>query len=159
MLAIPEGLKVVELFVPGTTDGAARTSDVICLKNVKRCWVVLGSSGGAAAAVTWALQQATDVAAGTNKAVANAVPLWHNADTSTSDTLTKATAAVSKATAAAALPTLTVFQVDPSQLDVANGYDCLYVTTLGANALNLLAGYALCEMRYEGDASPSVIAD
>lgn len=154
-----EVLKIVELFPVGTTDGGARTSDAICLKNVIRCTLVLGSYGGAAAAVTWTPRQATDVAIGTTKALSVVCPIWHNDDTSADDTLDAETAAVAYATAAAAANTITVIQVDPDTLDVDGGYDCLYVLTSGASASNLIAGYALCEMRYQGDSSPSVIVD
>jgi len=156
---VPEVLKIVELFPVGTTDGGARTSDAICLKNVIRCTLVLGSYGGAAAAVTWTPRQATDVGVGTNKALTVACPIWHNASTAASDKLVAQTAAVNFATAAAADNTLTVIQVDTDTLDVDGGYDCLYVTTGGASASNLIAGYALCQMRYQGDSSPTVITD
>ncbi|MBM3494760.1 MAG: hypothetical protein FJX72_10670 [Armatimonadetes bacterium] len=160
MSPIPESVRVNHMILPGVTDGAARTSATICLKNVRRAWIVCSSSGGAAAIVTWSLFQATDIASATNKAVANAVPIWHCASTAVSDLFVKQTAGVLFATAAAAVPNLTVFEVDPSQLDVANGYDCLYVTTLGANAGNLLCVLALCEMRYQdSDGGPTIIVD
>ena len=157
---LENGLHVVEMITPGTTDGGARTSDAISMKNVQRCWLVCSAQGGAAAAVTWTPMQATDVAIGTNKVLTNAVPIQHVADCATSDVLARATAAKLYATAAAAKNTITIFQIDPDvALDVDGGYDCLYVTTLGANAANLLSVVALCELRYSGETNPSVIVD
>jgi len=150
----------VELIAPGVTDGAARTSDAISLKNVVRAWIVCSCDGGAAAAVTWTLRQATDVAIGTNKVLTNVVPIMHTADCATTDVGARATAAKNYATAAAALHNITVFQVDPdTALDVDGGYDCLYLTTAGVNAGNLLSVVAILEMRYAGDTMPSVIID
>lgn len=157
---LENGLHVVAMIQPGVTDGGARTSDAISMKNVQRCWLVCSSSGGAAAAVTWTPMQATDVAIATNKVLTNVVPIQHVADTDTSDVLVRATAAKNYATAAAAEPTITIFQIDPDvALDVDGGYDCLYVMTSGANAGNLLSVVALCELRYSGETNPTVIAD
>jgi uncharacterized MnhB-related membrane protein len=153
-------MHVVEMIAPGVTDGGARTSDAISMKNVLRCWLVCSCDGGAAAIVTWTLMQATDVAIGTNKVLTNVVPIMHTADCATTDVEVRQSAAKSFATAAAALDNITVFQIDPdTALDVDGGYDCLYVMTSGANAGNLLSVVALCEMRYEGDTVPTVITD
>ena len=153
-------LNVVELITPGTTDAGARTSDAISMKNVVRAWLVCSAAQGGATAVTWTLMQATDVAIGTNKVLTNAVPIQYNADCAAADVLARATAAKLYATVAAVKHTLTVFQIDPDvALDVDGGYDCLYVTTLGAQILNLLSAIAVLEMRYQGDTMPSVIID
>ena len=153
-------LNVVELITPGITDGGARTSDAISLKNVQRAWLICSAQQAAAAAVTWTPMQATDVAIGTNKVLTNAVPIQYNADCAAADVLARATAAKLYATVAAVKHTLTVFQIDPDvALDVDGGYDCLYVTTLGAQILNLLSAIAVLEMRYQGDTMPSVIID
>ncbi len=154
-------LNYVELLTPGTTDAGARTSDCISLKNVQRAWIVCSADQGGATAVTWTLMQAVDVAmTGTPKVLTNVVPIRETVACATSDVQAKATAAKLFATAAAVKHSIVVFQIDPDvALDVDGGFDCLYVTTAGAQILNLLSVVAVLEMRYQGETMPSVIVD
>lgn len=158
MLAIPEGLKVVELLSPAT-DAAGRTGTYLSLKNVKRAWIVAYITQGNAATVLLSPYQATVVAGTDGKVLANAVPIWSDLDCAASDTLTKRTAAVNYTTDAGVKHKIVIFQIDPSQLDLANGFDCITLVTGASNVANITSALALLEMRYQGDASPSVIAD
>jgi hypothetical protein len=104
--------------------------------------------------------QAQDVAGTGAKVLANAVPIWSNLDTATSDTLIRRTDAVSYTTDAAVKNKQVIFEIDPALLDLNNGFDCVYVTTGASNAANITAGlFMLTELRYSQETPPSAIAD
>jgi len=103
------------------------------LANCQMC-TIMASITIAAAATTITIEQATTRIGGSTKAITVPVPIWHNADVAVTDTLVRQTAAVSFTTAATAHPTLTIFQVDPATLDVANGFYFIVAKTSVAAA-------------------------
>jgi hypothetical protein len=97
---LPEQFKIVEALT-NATDAAGRTGDYVSLKNAVMCWVVFYVTQGNAATIAVSLQQASAVAGTGTKVLTNAVPIWSNLDTATSDTLVRRTDAVNYTTDAA----------------------------------------------------------
>src|SRR5690349_14644864 len=95
-----EGAKIVEALAPAA-DAAGRTGSYVTMKDAARAFVVVHITQGNAATIALSLLQATAVAGTGSKALANAVPIWSNLDTATSDALVARTAAVSYTTDAA----------------------------------------------------------
>jgi hypothetical protein len=138
---IPAHLKPVQLLNPQTTNGAL-TSKVITLKNAMKAFVVFEFTQAVAFASVPTLNQATNIAAGTNKA-GPAVPIWANEDTAASDVLVKQADASSYTLAANVKNKQVVFEIDPSRLDVNNGYKTIYFTMASSSqATNLVSATA-----------------
>jgi hypothetical protein len=101
------------------------TSQVISLKNAHKAWLVLDFTQAVGHATTPTLNQATSIAAGTNKA-GPTVDIWANEDCAATDTLVKQTAGASYAVTNDVKKKQVVFEIDPTRLDVNGGYDCVY---------------------------------
>lgn len=158
-LTIPNQMKVVEAFAPAA-DAAGRSSDIVSLKNVSKATIIVNLTQGNAATVALTLMQAQDVSGTGAKALANTVPIWSNLDTAATDTLVRRTDGVAYTTDAAVKNKTVIFEVDASQLDVNNGFDCLYVTTGASNAANITQGtFLLHGLRFQQATPPSAIID
>ncbi len=146
--------------LPLAADGAGRISRGVSLKNAAYATVIAKIAQGNAATVALTLQQATNVAGGGAKTISNPAPIWANLDTDASDTLTRQPDGVSFTTDAALKNKLVVFHVDPAYFDVANGYDCLIVSTGASNAANLTSvDVFLGGNRFQGEPMPTAIVD
>lgn len=157
-LGIPEDIKPVLLF-SGAANAVA--CDVISCKLANRVWFLILHTGANDTDLTLQLQEATDVAAGTNKAVTTACPIWRDDDAgTTSDTPVRQTdddnIVIDPATQA---PVLAVIEWDPAKHDVANGYDCIYLADTGGHAGNFCHIFGLVQMKYRQSTPPSVIVD
>jgi hypothetical protein len=136
-----EKVQIVPGFAPISMT-AARTGDVVSLKNYRRCLVLffkgIGTDGQDP---TLTLLQGTDVAFGTNKALTFTtiykkedltsladVGQWTKVTQSAANTYTHTDAAQSEA--------LWAIDVSADDLDSANGYDCLRasVNDVGTNS-------------------------
>lgn len=158
-LTLPENCKIVEAMAPAA-DAAGRTGDYISLKNAGRAFVVVQITQGAADTIALTIEQATAVAGTGHKPITNVVPIWSNLDTATSDTLVKRTSAVDYTTDAGVKNKMVIFQVDPADLDVAGGFDCLTVITGASNALNITSAfYVLTDIRHQAATPPAAITD
>ena len=146
-------LQVVQAIAP-QTGASARTSDYISLKNVVKCLVVCELAMATTDTCAITIEQATTVAGAGHTAITDVVPIWSNLNTSTSNTLTARTAAVSYTTDAVAANKIVVFQIDPAILD--DTYDVISVVMGASNASNYYSAVFLCEMKYSG---ADVIAD
>lgn len=156
--SFPTDYKLVQLANPKTTNGGV-TSDVISTKNGFRHWIVVELTQAVGHATAVALKQATSVAGSTNKA-APSVAIWANEDTAASDTLVKQTSAASYTVTNDVKNKQIVFEVDPVALDVANGYDCLYVTVADSSqATNLVSITAYADTKFKQATPPSIIID
>lgn len=156
--SLPQNMKIVQLTSPVTTNGGV-TTDVISLKNAHKAWLVVELTQAQANATQLSLKQATDVAAGTNKA-GPTVPIWANEDTVASDTLVKQADAASYTVANDAKHKQVVFEIDPSRLDIANGYDCVYLVSADSTqATDFISVTAYLQTRYEQATPPSAIID
>lgn len=158
-LTLPQQLKIVEAMAPAT-DAAGRSSDIINLKNAGKAYILVSLTQGNAATVTLTPMQAQDVAGTGAKVLANAVPIWSNLDTATSDTLVRRADAVNYTTDAALKNKQVVFEIDPALLDINNGFDCVYFTTGASNVANITAAvFLLTDLRYGQETPPSAIVD
>ena len=157
-MTLPEIMKIIEAIVP-TAANSIGTGDYVCLKNVKRAWVVCQHYTAADNDVILGLYEATDVAAGTKAAVTATVPIWQNTDTSLSDALARGTDAATITIDTGALKNqIAVFEWDPALFTA--GYDCLavYCTDEG-HASNIFSALYVLEMRYMSNLPPTVITD
>ena len=156
-ICLPEVTKIVEAITPQA--GAGITGDYVSLKNVHRAFVVVHIAQAAVNTVAISIEQASAVAPTGSKVITNTVPIWANEDCVASDALVRQTDAVDFTTSAAQKHKIVVFQIDPTTLDLANGFDCITVKTGASDATNITAAqYYLCE-RYQQATPPSAIID
>lgn len=143
--------------IPPATDAAGRASDWISLKNVAgKAYIVVQITQGNSATVTITPQQATNVSGASAKAIP-AVPIWANLDTAAGETMVRRTDAANYTTDAGVKNKIVVFEIEPSALDVENGFDCLNFTTGASNVANITAGmFVLPYMRF-GGATPQAV--
>jgi hypothetical protein len=134
-------------------------SDRICTKNLKRVIFLISHAGTNDTDLTIALDEATDVAAGTHAAVAATFPIAVDINHgTTSDTLVRATDAASyvldPATAGSAIVAI---EWDPAKHTA--GYDCIAVSGSGGHSSNTVTIIALGEAKYAQASLPTVITD
>jgi len=141
-----------------TTNGDC---DYVSLKNFDRCTIVIAVDNATTVtggAIT--LKQATAVA-GTGEKALSFAKMWANTDVAAADTLTE-TAVTSDTFTTATTDNknlLYVIEVKASDLDVANGFDCLRVDSLlMANAVGFVQ-YILHGARYASPLAVSAITD
>ncbi len=157
-LSLPVNFKIVELFNCKTTN-ASLTSQVVSLKTAHKAWAIFNFTQAVGHATTPTLNQATSIAATTNKA-GPTVPIWWNLDTSLTDTLIKQADAASFALDTNAKHEQVVFEIDPSRLDVNGGYDCIYFTSAtSSQATNFVSANLIIQSAYEQGTPPSAIVD
>lgn len=163
--SIMEFLNPCHGVLPGDLSGGASTSDAVCLKNYEGCLILFYKEPGKTGDdPTLTLKQATDVAIGTNKALditdyyikqgtLTAVGTFTHTTQSAANTITNATLAESQC--------IIAVDIKAEMLDIANDYDCLYVTiadpgTAGQNGSLMLIPYG---PKYGKDPLPSAIVD
>jgi hypothetical protein len=156
MINLTQEMKIVEAITPQV--GAAITGDYVSLKNVQMAWVIVHIAQGNAATVAITIEQASDVAGTGHVAITKVVPIWANLDCVASDTLVRATDAVSYTTDAGVKHKTIVFQIDPATLSLANG-DCITVLTAASHADNITSALYLLETRYPQATPPAAITD
>jgi len=159
-MTLAEKMKIVDLSQgPKTTNGGL-TTDYVSMKNYARATVVLSLTQSTGHATQILPKQATAVAGTSAKAFTNVLPIWHNENVATSDTLTRQTNAVSFTPAATATGMDVVFQIDADKLDMANGFDCLnFVLADSSVSANIASCVAYLEPRYPQANPPSAITD
>lgn len=157
-IMLPEQFKIVEA-MPNATDAAGRTGDYVSLKNAICAWVEVAITQGNAATIALTIEQASAVAGTGTKAITATVPIWSNLDTAATDTLVRRTDAVSYTTDAGVKNKMVIFQIDPSQLDVANGFDCITVKTGASNVANLTGARYWLQTALQQATPPSAITD
>lgn len=128
-------------------DAAGRTSTYKSLRNCSgKVYIKCEVNQGNAAQVTFTPLQATSSAGAGSKAIP-AVPIFYNADTTVSDTLAVQTAAASfQADNVTGKVKFVVFEFDPAELDMANGFNHIAIQTSASNAANITQA----EMQYLG---------
>lgn len=155
------GLKHVQMLAPVTSNGGA-TSDIICLKNCNKAYIVVEFKMPAGHATTITPLQCTDVAnsLSDNKALTNNVRAWKCADTETNDTLTAMTAAKNFAATNQAKNQTIVIEITPHALDVAEGFDCIYCTVAASSqATDFVSITAWLDYKYRQATPPTAITD
>lgn len=135
-ISLPQNGAIVELLDPAT-DAAGRTSPYVSLKLFHKAWIIFHVQQGNAATIALTVNQAKDVSGTSAKAITVNTPIWANQDTSASDALTAQTAGVSFTTSATLKNKIVVFEINPSDLDVANGFRSIALTTGASNAANV----------------------
>ncbi len=156
--SLPENFKLVE-GISNLTDGAVRTADHVSLKNARRAWAIITILGGAATAMDLNPYQSTVVAGTDDKVFVKVLRWWMNADTGTTDTLVAGTAAIDVNTAATATNKMVVIQFDPTDLDIANNFDCISLRTEGDEANNLISLLWVLETDFQQATPPAAITD
>lgn len=143
-----ENTQVVEAIHP-QTGASARTGDAISMQKAGHVTVLVNINQTTADTSAITIEQGTDVAFGTNKALATEVPIYLVADCLTSDVWVRQTDAVAFTTSTAAKPKMVAFEIDAEDLDVAGGYDCLRVKVGASAAGNLVAAqYIAGKLRF-----------
>jgi len=137
-------------------DAAGRTSTYKSLRNCSgKVAIVCRVNQGNAAQVTFSPLQAQD-SSGTGSKAIPSVPIFYNADTSASDTLVAQTAAASfQADATTSKDKFVVFEFDPAELDLANGFNHIAVQTSASNAANITDAWMEYLGRYQQTAPPA----
>lgn len=158
MFNFAQQMKVVCL---NDTAANAVVCDAVSMKNLIRGWFLVHHSGANDTDLTLSLYQATDVAIGTNKAVTTALPNYLDSDQgTTSDTLVKQTDAYTLTIDPATQNgVLWVLEVDPTVLDLANGYDCVYLDDSGGHGSNRCEIFFVGLPNYQGASLPTIITD
>jgi len=149
---ISEQVKIVAAIAPQV--GAAITGDYISLKKAGHVTVLVDINQANAAPVAITIEQATAVAGTGSKPLAVDVPIYLVADAAVSDEWVRQDDDVAYTTSAATKHKLVAFEINPSDLDVAGGFDCITVKTAASNAANITAAsYLLSALRYGVGAS------
>lgn len=156
---LSEQAKIVQGLAPITP--STSTPDYVCMKNYSKFTAIISVNNGATvtgSAIT--LKQAQAVANTGEKALAF-TKMYANVDVANTDALTE-TAVVSNTFTTAttnSLQTMYVIEVDGSELDTANGFDCIRVGTgNGVNAVTSVV-YILWPAKYGKAVPPSAIVD
>jgi hypothetical protein len=141
-----------------TTNGDC---DIVSLKNFGRCTIVIAVDNATTVtggAIT--LKQSTSVAGGSEKAL-GFTKMWANLDTAASDTLVETAVASNTFTTDTTdnKNLLYVIEVDSSDLDIANGFDCLRVDSLLMASAVGFVQYILHDSRYSSPLAVSAIVD
>ena len=158
MFSLPENLKIVR--VQQTVAANSFTmSDYISCKNAHKVWFLINHAGATDTDITFALNEATAVAAGTNAAVSATFPIWEDADAgTTSDALVRQTDAASLVIDPATEgSSMSIIEWDPAKHTA--GYDCIAVSGSGGNASDTVTIVAFIEERFAQATPPSAIVD
>lgn len=133
---------------------SSSTPDYVSLKDYGHVTAIIAVDNATTvtgSAIT--LKQATAVA-GTGEKELAFTKVWKNEDVATSDTLVETAVTSNTFTTVATnnLNSLYVIEVDASDLDINNGFDCFRVGTGNATAAVLSVVYVLSDARYSGAA-------
>lgn len=140
-------------------DAAGRTSIYRSLKNALKAYVVVCINQGNAATVLLSLLQASAVAGTGSKAI-TATPIWANQDEAAADGDTAQTAAATFTTSAALKVKRIVFEIVPEQcMDLANGFDCIGISTGASNAANITEAHLVVIPAYQQASPPNSLVD
>ena len=145
-----EQAKVVTGLAPITP--STSTPDYVSLKNYERLTViVIGDNATTVTGSAITLKQATAVAGTAEKALAF-TRMAANADTATNDTLVETAVTSNTFTTVATnnLNYMYIMDVEASDLDMDNGFDCVRAGTGDATATVLSVIYILWPKKYAG---------
>ncbi len=134
--------------VPIDTTGAVVAGDWVSMKNYQNLLIIIKQGAWAAGTPAVTLDQAT-VVAGTDTKTLGFTTMWTKTGlTGTTFTKTAVTSDTFNLTATA--NTITAIEVDASQLDADNDFDCFQVdiASPGSNADLICVSYLLYEPRY-----------
>lgn len=156
--SIPQTCNIISL-LPNAADAAGRTStNYASLKNALKVTLIARVNQGNAATVALSLLQATAVA-GTGSKTGPTASIWTNQDAQGADAFTKQTDAAAFTTSSAVKDKIVVFEFLPSAMDVANGFDCIGISTGSSHASNITSAMAIIHTGYAQSAPPSALTD
>ncbi len=148
MIYIPEGLKIIEAIGP-KSDAAGTTGAYVSLAGVNMAWIMVHITQGNAATIASTIEQATDTAGTSSKAITNVVPIWTILDCAAGSDYTRQTDAVSYTTDAGVKHKIVIFQIDPTSLDTENGFDCIAIITGASHADNVNSAVYLLDQAHK----------
>jgi hypothetical protein len=158
-ISFVERYKIVDAFGGPVTTNQALTSDYVSLKGVHKAWIVANFHQAASHATTIQPQYSSDVAGTGATNITHSAKWWKNADVSTTDTLTKQTAATSQACSTGTTHQVLVVEIDPDDWAAA-GYDCACFTiATSSQATDFVSANFVLAMRYPQANPPSAIID
>lgn len=160
---LPESLKPAVLLSNRVGAGDV-TSAYASLKNALRAWLVVNFTEGQADTVAFIPMRATAVAPSDAAVLVNAVRIWSDLATATSDRLVERTAAVNYTTENGVASKLIIFEINPDDLgETAGGvpYDCIGIRCNAPNALDYVCVTLWIEPRYPSRVltAPTVVTD
>lgn len=156
--SLGEFMQQVTLLEPAA-DAAGRTSaKAVSLKNAHKAFLVFVINQGNAATILLTPQQASAVAKTGAKALANNVKIYANQDEGASSVMVRQVDGVAFTTSATLKIKRVIFEIDPSSLDGANGFDCLLAITGASNVANITSAEVyIAPTRY--GAGPDLLVD
>lgn len=157
-LTLPQETKIHGALKPAA-DAAGRNGRFVSLKNLHKLYVKVYVDQANAAVIPITITQAQAIAGTGAKVLATPVPIWANLDVAASDTLVRQADAVNFTTDAALKEKIVIFEILPTDLDVANGFDCIRVNTGASNVANITSAEYIGVQRYKGENTPSIIVD
>ena len=154
---LPEVFKPVQAFEAQTNAGAI-VGDYVKASLCSMLYIVVHLTQAAADTSVLTIEQATDETPTGSKAITTVLPIWANLDCAASDTLSRATDAISYTTDAGVKHKIIIFQVDPSGLDTENNFDWVTIKAAGSSANNIISAmYYFGGMRYQDNVPPTMI--
>lgn len=150
---------VVNLLGPAA-DAAGRTGAYVSLKHAHKASIVFKVTQGNAATILITPLQASAVAGTGSKALSADVPIYVNLDTAAGNDWVRVADGKNYTTDAAVKIKQVRFDINPDALDVANGFDCIGVSTGASNAANITSADAvLGPLRYQESVPPSATSN
>lgn len=154
----PENVLTYVPLVPAT-DAAGRTSAYYSLKHAKKATFTFSVVQGHATPPAISFEQATHVAGTATKGCDTAHKIWASNDIAVTKDVVAQTAAAGFTPDAALKNKLVVIEIDPMELDVANGFDCIAITTGASNVANLTSCILQIETKYPQTTPATATAD
>lgn len=158
-MRLVENCKVVVGAVPIDTTGAAVDGDYVSLKGYSHCTIIImqGAWAGGTPAVT--LVQATDVSGTSEKALG--FDYYWLGTALTDDNYAKTAVTSDTYNLAATANRVNIIEIEASDLDIDNGFDCLAIdiASPGSNADLISVVYILSGTRYPMADPITAIAD
>ncbi|MCC6244988.1 MAG: hypothetical protein IT353_19250 [Gemmatimonadaceae bacterium] len=154
----PENVLTYMALKPAT-DAAGRTSLYFSLKHAKKATFKMVVTQGHATPPALSFEQATAVAGTSTKGCDTAHRIWASNDVAVTKDPTSQTAAAGFTPDAALKDKLVIIEIDPMELDVANGFDCIAITTGASNVANLTCCILEIETKYPQTTPATATAD
>lgn len=154
---LPENAKVFGALKPAT-DAAGRTGRYFNVAFAHKIFFVFVIDQANAAQITCDVLQATSAAGAGAKVLGGTRRIWTNLDAATSDAIARQADALSFQTDVALKEKLVIIEVNPADMDLANGFTYVAPRTSASNVANLTSASAYIVPQYAGSAQPSYTA-
>jgi hypothetical protein len=156
--SLAQEASVIPVQAPAT-DAAGRTGSYVTLKNAHKASLLWVIEQGNAATIALSVNQATNVSGASAKALST-VRWWACINDGSSDINVRQTDGASYTTDAGTNLKAIIAEIDPGDLDMANGF----ITIAPVNGASNAANYTVCvailtPLRYAADQPPTAIAN